>query len=274
MSDFLQQMATSSAARVAAASTTYSAADLDRVALPLQLSGFDVIAEIKDRSPAEGELRSTVTSRAERARCYAKGGAAAISVLTEPDRCDGDLTHLEAVVDAVCNLWITGMRKDFLVDPLQILQAKAAGASGVLLIAAMLDDTALSEMLECAFEHDLFVLLESFDTTDLERSAHLLQSVSVRREAQRNKFLLGINTRDLRTLAVDPVRLKRFSAILPAGVCTVAESGQRTADDAAQVASWGYGMALVGTALMKARDPAKLIGEMLDAGRAQGPSSC
>ena len=159
------------------------------------------------------------------------------------------------------------MRKDFLVDTAQILEAKAAGASGVLLIAAILDDTQLTSMLACAFDNDLFVLLEAFDETDLERSVRVSQETRAREEAQKQKFLIGINTRDLRSLEVDKTRLERYSASLPEGVTTIAESGLHTAADAAQVAEWGYDAALVGTALMRAEKPAELIGEMLSAGR-------
>ncbi len=269
MSNFLQEMAKSSAARAAAMNVSFTSHALNRPAFPLRLNGFDLIAEIKDRSPAEGELVSGSASRADRARLYADAGAAAISVLTEPDRFDGDLAHLEEVVDAVCEREIPVLRKDFLVDTRQILEAKAAGASGVLLIAALLDDKELASMLDCAFQHDLFVLLESFGSTDLERSAHILQTVKIREQAAKNKFLIGINTRNLRTLAVDPLRLKRFASSLPGGATAVAESGQRSAEDAGQVAAWGYEMTLVGTALMKADDPAALIADMLAVGRSR-----
>jgi indole-3-glycerol phosphate synthase len=266
MSDFLKQMARSSAVR-AAAIGRISPGSLDRPAFPLVLHGFDLIAELKDRSPAEGLLASAATGRVERALLYADGGAAAISVLTEPDRFDGELVHLADVAEALAAKKIPVMRKDFLVATKQILEAKAAGASGVLLIAALLDDRKLASMLDCAFEHDLFVLLESFDKDDLARSAKLLESANVHDQAGKNNFLVGINTRNLRTLAVEPQRLKDLAALLPAGVVAVAESGQRTATDVANVAAIGYRMALVGSALMKDTTPATLIRKMLDAGR-------
>lgn len=265
MSDFLRQMAESSRQRAAAARRQYAPDDLDKPVHPLNLSDFDVIAEIKNRSPAEGELAGGAGNRVDRARAYVRGGAAAISVLTEPERFDGELAHLAEVVAAVDETPV--MRKDFLVDPVQVLEAKAAGASGVLLIAAMLDDRLLPEMLDCALDHELFVLLESFDEVDLERSARLLQRVRYREQAERNRLLVGVNTRNLRTLAVDPARLVRFGPLLPPGVVCVAESGQHTGGDAASAASWGYRMSLVGTALMRAQDPAALIGEMLAGGR-------
>ena len=206
-------------------------------------------------------------SRAERARAYAGGGAAAISVLTEPSRFDGHLGHLEEVVTAVSADQVPVMRKDFLVDEVQILEAKASGASGVLLIAAILGDDELRSMLDCSIEHDLFVLLEAFDEVDLERSVDVLQKARYRIRAENAKFLIGVNTRDLRTLAVDRLRLKRFAPLLPDDVICVAESGQHNAQDASRAAKWGYQMALVGTSLMRSEHPDKLISDMLEAGR-------
>ncbi len=267
MSDFLKSMATASRVRAAAVTRTFTPEDLDRRSHPLQLSGFDLIAELKDRSPAEGTLSAHAGDRCNRARLYVEGGAAAVSVLTEPERFDGAISHLEDVVDALSVSETPVMRKDFLIDPIQILEAKAAGASGVLLIAAMLDDDALRSLLDCAFEHDLFVLLESFDALDLERSTQLLQRDKYRDQADRQKLLVGVNTRDLRTLAVDPCRLDELARTLPGGVTSVAESGQHTAEDVANVSRQGYDVALVGTALMRADDPAALVTDMLTAGR-------
>lgn len=267
MSDFLQQMATSSAARAAANTQKLSARDFDKPVYELQLGEFAVIAEIKNRSPAEGELAAHAGSRIKRALTYADAGAAAISVLTEPERFDGQLWHLEEVVEAVAAMKVPVMRKDFLVDVVQILEARAAGASGVLLIAAMLDDTQLTNMLDCAFEHDLFVLLESFDENDLNRSIALLEQATYREQASRNKLLLGVNSRNLRTLEVDPNRLQKFAAKLPQDIVCVAESGQRNAADVAEVKDWGYRAALIGTALMRADAPGALIEAMLQAGR-------
>ena len=268
MSDFLKQMAESSAARAAHVGTSFTDDELDRPVFPLRLDRFDLIAEIKNRSPAEGELAAGAGSRTDRALSYVEGGAAAISVLTEPDRFDGQMSHLEAVVEAVAGKQVPVMRKDFLVHVSQVLEAKASGASGVLLIAAMLDDNQLTSMLDCAFEHDLFVLLESFDEVDLSRTARIFDKSAYREQAGRNKLLSGVNTRDLRTLKVDSDRLQRFGPLIPDGITCVAESGLHTADDAADVTGWGYRMALVGTALMRAKEPSVLIAEMLAAGRA------
>jgi indole-3-glycerol phosphate synthase len=269
MSDFLKTMASHSAERAAAVSGSFSSADFDKPVIPLTLSTFDVIAEIKDRSPAEGTLKTPNSygdsDHNSRAKSYAAGGAAAISVLTEPSRFDGDLAHLEAVVAAVPGTPV--MRKDFLVEPVQILEARKAGASGVLLIATMLSDKKLREMLDCAWEHGLFVLLESFDEEDLRRSSQLLDNSVDLEKADGGQLLVGVNTRNLRTLEVDPDRLKNLAPALPKARC-VAESGLLVPDDAARVAGWGYSMALVGTALMRSDDPAALVTAMRDAGAA------
>ena len=240
----------------------FTDADFDKPVVSLSLGSFDVIAEIKQRSPAEGQLTEfgdshRISSLDSRAQAYAAGGAAAISVLTEPSRFDGELSHLEAVVDAVPGTSV--MRKDFLVEPSQVLEGRKAGASGVLLITTMLSDAKLRAMLDCAFEHGMFVLLESFDEDDLRRSAKLLDGDG--------DLLIGVNTRNLRTLEVDTERLQKLAPLLPDANC-VAESGLRVADDAARVADWGYSMALVGTALMRSDDPPALITAMRDAGSA------
>jgi len=263
MSDFLQTMASHSAARAAAVSDSFNSADLDKPITRLSLGDFDVIAEIKDRSPAEGDLSGANSDRSDRASSYAAGGAAAISVLTEPSRFDGDLSHLAEVVAAVPGTPV--MRKDFLVEPVQILEARKAGASGVLLITTMLSDKKLREMLDCAWEHGLFVLLESFDEDDLRRSSDLLKNAKDRERAEEGQLLIGVNTRNLRTLEVDSERLKNLAPNLPAARC-VAESGLLAAEDAGRVAGWGYQVALVGTALMRSADPASLIVDMRKAG--------
>lgn len=262
MSDFLKTMAQRSAER-AAAVTRFKSSDLDRPIVPLTHSSFDVIAEIKDHSPAEGELADGVTDRGVRARQYADGGAAAISVLTEPSRFAGDIKHLTEVVAAVPDTPV--LRKDFLVDKVQILEARSAGASGVLLITTMLNDVVLRDMLDCAWEHGLFVLLESFDEDDLLRSSKLVENPADKDQAKRGQLMFGVNTRNLRTLEVDAERLRRLSHALPEARC-VAESGLVKPEDAARVAGWGYSMALVGSALMRSEAPATLIKAMRNAG--------
>ena len=272
MGDFLKKMATSSRERAALVNETqFRSSDFDRPVVALKLGAFDVIAEIKERSPAAGLLRNAEhidaeTARRSRATAYAAGGAAAISVLTEPSRFDGELKHLEHVVDAVPEVPV--MRKDFLVAPAQIREARAAGASGVLLIAAMLSDATLEAMLQEAWNFEMFVLLECFDEDDLRRSSALLDIAANQDRASRNQLLIGVNTRNLRTLEVDPDRLRKLASMLPAAKC-VAESGLHSAIDAKRAAGLGYPVALVGTALMRSEDPAALISAMREAGAAQ-----
>jgi indole-3-glycerol phosphate synthase len=269
MANFLKEMAIASAARATASKASFTASKLDLQVFPLRLSEFDLIAEIKNRSPAEGQLAGSDESRIERAVKYVAGGASAISVLTESDQFDGDLVHLEQVVAAVSAQKVPVMRKDFLVDKVQVLEARAAGASGVLLIAAILDDRTLANMLDCAFDNDMFVLLEAFSEDDLSRVKLIAQRFKIRQQAAQQKFLIGINTRDLMTLEVDRFRLKRYGPLLPEGVTSVAESGLLVPRDAERAVEWGYRMALVGTALMRNKNPRALIEGMLTAGRSK-----
>jgi len=269
MTDFLQGMASLSRERANRLPATLPSPSLDAPVFPLGFDGFGIIAEIKDSSPAEGKLASGKLDRAQRALDYAQGGAAAISVLTEPSRFAGEVSHLHEVASSVAGSSVPVMRKDFLVDVRQVIEARANGASGVLLIAAMLSDRDLREMLDCALEHSMFILLESFDSKDLGRSTNLLESSRYTDRAAEGQFLFGINTRNLRTLEVDPDRLEQLSKELPADVIAVAESGQTSPDDVARVAEWGYSMALVGTALMRSDSPCELVAQMLAAGRAK-----
>ena len=267
ISDFLARMAASSRDRASFLRRDVSDDELDQPVVPLSLASFDIIAEIKHRSPSAGVLGDPDDDREQRALNYAAAGAAAISVLTEPFRFGGEIGHLEAVVRALGEREVPVMRKDFLVDTAQILEAKAAGASGVLLIAAILDDAELESMLTCAAEHSLFVLLEAFSEDDLERLNGLLKQSKYAQAAEQRQLLFGVNCRNLRTLDVDETRFERFAARLPEGVTTVAESGLENADDAARVAALGYDAALVGSALMRAQAPDQQISGMLAAGR-------
>ncbi len=187
-------------------------------------------------------------------------------MLTEPSRFAGSLEHLEEVAAAVPDTPV--MRKDFLVDPVQVLEARCAGASGVLLIVTMLADDVLHRMLDTSFANGMFVLLEGFDAGDLSRVTSLLAESAYAARAASAQLLVGVNTRNLRTLHVDPDRLETLAPLLPAAHC-VAESGLHSADDAATVAGLGYRLALVGTALMRSPDPEALVASMREAGRAR-----
>jgi indole-3-glycerol phosphate synthase len=224
--------------------------------------GFDLIAELKLRSPAAGRLGDAADDPAARVTAYARAGAAAVSVLTEPQRFDGSLADLEQAAAALAPFAVPAMRKDFLVDPYQVLEARVAGAGGVLVIIRMLSRDEVEALLECARAQQLFVLLEAFDAQDLERMQELVAA-----HAAHNVLLAGVNCRDLSTLAVVPQRLTELAPLLPRGVPRVAESGVSTADDARRVAAAGYDLALVGSALMQNADPAALVRSMLAAGR-------
>ena len=275
--DFLADMATSSRDRTEVARARVPASELrarlrDLPPAPrLRLSpqGFDLIAEMKLRSPAVGALRDArhedVT---QRVLAYADAGAAAVSVLTEPSRFDGDLVHLAQAAAALAPHGIPAMRKDFLVDPYQVLEARAAGAGGVLLILRMLPRAALEALLDAALEHGLFVLLEAVDIEDIGLAAQLLGPRRTTTGGNPGEsLLLGINCRDLVTLQVVPGRLEEMVGQLPSWVARVAESGVATPADAARLATCGYDLALVGSALMTGGAPRELAGAMLDAAR-------
>lgn len=274
-SDFLADMAASSHARVAAARREVDDATLlaRALAVPpaprLRFSpqGFDLIAEVKLRSPALGALRGQDEDVAGRVVQYADAGAAAISVLTEPSRFDGSLEHLRLAARALGNR-VPAMRKDFLVDPYQVIEARLAGAGGVLAILRMIPPAATAALLDMAARLGLFVLLEAFDEADLALAADCLRSHQARAQEAGAPLLVGINCRDLVSLQVVPGRLEQMAAHLPRSAPRVAESGVETAADVARLARAGYTLALVGGALMKSADPARTVREFLAAGRA------
>jgi len=269
--DFLATMAESSRARSAAAQAKISESELRaRIAdLPptpaLTLGSFDLIAEVKLRSPAVGLLKASADEDVgARVATYANAGAAAVSILTEPSRFDGSLDDLAAGARALAPLRVPAMRKDFLVDPYQVLEGRVAGAGGVLAIIRMLPRADLERLIDAALDLNMFVLLEAFDGPDIE-IAHAL--VDARRH-HHALLMVGVNSRDLATLKVVPGRLDSLASSLPKAVKRVAESGVATAADAARMAACGYDLALVGSALMSAESPAQLAGAMLAEARA------
>jgi indole-3-glycerol phosphate synthase len=270
--DFLEQMAATSRLRADAAKRINSEADLLASALasppPPRLrrdpAGFDLIAEMKLRSPAVGQLKSGDEDVGARVMAYARAGAAAVSVLTEPSRFDGSLSHLELATSVLTPLRVPAMRKDFLVDPYQVIEARLAGAGGVLVILRMLPRAQLDALIEQAGKLGLFVLLEAFDEGDIE----LMHDIADRYVGHDVELLAGVNCRDLTTLQIVPRRLDELAHLLPTRVPRVAESGVVSADDARRVAAAGYELALVGSALMQGGDPGALAAAMLQAGRA------
>lgn len=271
MADFLAEMVKGSRARAEALRAERTDDEWRELAaaappppvLRLDPAGFDLIAEIKLRSPSEGKLAPASADIASRAETYARAGACAVSVLTEPDRFGGDVAHLETAAQALTPLGVPAMAKDFLVDTAQIAAARLAGAGGVLLILRILEDDRLLEMLDLARSLGMFALVEAFDEADLERARSLFET------AQRRSppTLIGLNTRDLATLKVDAGKLESLADAFPAGLPAVAESGLAGPADTAAAAARGYALGLVGTALMKAEDPAERLAAMLAAGR-------
>ncbi len=265
MSDFLFTMAEASRLRAGDALARSGMTGLasrvssSRPVVPLDLeeTGFDLIAEVKLASPAESQLVITDDPglRVEKlASLYQDGGAAVVSVLTEPSRFGGSLGQLETAVAAVD---LPVMRKDFLVDPIQVIEARAAGASGVLLIARLTEASLLTEMTDTAIGLGMFVLVEVFDESDLDRASAVFN----------REILIGVNTRDLTTLEVEPGRLADLAPHLPDHLPGVAESGMKSTGDAKLAAGLGYRLALVGAALVTSEAPEKTTRTLIAAGR-------
>jgi indole-3-glycerol phosphate synthase len=212
----------------------------------LRASGSSVIAEVKRRSPSKGDL-AEISDPAALARQYAAGGAAAISVLTEERRFGGHLDDLRAVRAAVD---VPLLRKDFLVDPYQVLEARAAGADLVLLIVAALDDDTLRRLHDQARELGMAVLVEVHDEPETARAVQL------------GADLVGINARNLKTLEVDPDTFGRLAPLVPADRVLVAESGISSPVDVKRYLAEGARAVLVGEALVKDGDPESAVRAM------------
>ena len=219
-----------------------------------RVHGFNVIAECKRRSPSRGVL-AAVYDPVRIARAYADGGAAAISVLTEPTFFDGALADLEAVRAAVP---VPLLRKDFVVDEYQLLEARAAGADAVLLIVAALDQPELERLQQQAWELGLAALVEVHDRDELSRAIDAGARV------------IGVNNRNLRTLQVDVRASDDLAARMPANVVAVSESGLRSRADLERLAAAGYRAFLIGERFMTDADPAAAIRLLIGAAPAAG----
>ncbi|HXF95913.1 MAG TPA: indole-3-glycerol phosphate synthase TrpC [Gemmatimonadales bacterium] len=206
-------------------------------------SSVGVIGEVKRRSPSAGAIRSDLDPVAH-ARGYAAGGAVAISVLTDPAHFGGSIADLERVAAAVT---LPVLRKDFLVDELQVFEARAAGASAVLLIVRALPAGQLRALARAAREVGVGVLVEAHTEAELEAA------LEVEPDA------VGINSRDLATYAVDLALVERLLARVPAGVPAVAESGIEGRADVERLARAGADAVLVGTSVARAADPAAAV---------------
>ena len=221
------------------------AADADRPARgrpfrdALNGPGIAVIAEFKRRSPAAGALRKR-PDLTELVRAYERGGAAALSILTDGPHFDGSLDDLRAARSA-CALPI--LRKDFIIDPYQLHEARSAGADAVLLIVAALDQPTLSSLYRAAGELGLEVLVEVHDRPELHRAIDM------------GADLIGINNRDLRDFTVDVERTFALLEEIPEGVAVISESGISTPGQLGRLEEQGVQGVLVGETLMRAPDP-------------------
>jgi len=222
----------------------------DRFEAALGMAGrVNVIAECKRRSPSRGVLAPQYEPVAI-ARKYQAGGAAAISVLTEPTFFDGALAHLAAVREAVA---LPLLRKDFVVDEYQLLEARAAGADAVLLIVAALEQSELVRLQSRAWDLGLSALVEIHDDEELTRAI------------DSGARVIGVNNRNLRTLAIDVSASDRLAAKMPASVVGVSESGLQTRSDLERLASAGYRAFLIGERFMTDPDPARAIADLIGA---------
>lgn len=210
------------------------------------LRGGGLIAEFKRASPSRGAIRLKADP-AETARLYARSGARAVSVLTQPAGFRGSLADLRAVRAAIR---LPLLRKDFICDPLQILEARAAGADAVLLIAAYLPGPRLRALWKRATAAGLDALVEVHTRAEADRAAAL------------GATLIGVNNRNLRTLRVDPRNCERLIRHLPEDAVRVAESGVKTAAEVRDLRAMGYDGVLIGESLMRARTPAILTRDL------------
>ncbi|BCI53733.1 indole-3-glycerol phosphate synthase [Mycolicibacterium litorale] len=216
----------------------------------LREPGIGVIAEVKRASPSRGELAS-IGDPADLARAYQDGGARVISVLTEQRRFNGSLDDLDAVRAAVS---IPVLRKDFIVRPYQIHEARAHGADMLLLIVAALEQPALESLLERTESLGMTALVEVHTEAEADRAL------------QAGARVIGVNARNLKTLEVDRNCFARIAPGLPSNVIRVAESGVRGPADLLAYAGAGADAVLVGEGLVTARDPRTAVADLVTAG--------
>jgi indole-3-glycerol phosphate synthase len=248
---FLSRILTATAARLPAVRERRSHIEAMAKAAPpvrdvvaaLSAPGLQIIAEIKRRSPSAGRLAGDLDAASQASR-YRSGGAAAISVLTEPEFFDGSLGDLD---EARRGGRIPVLRKDFLIDPIQVVESRAAGADAVLLIVAALEGGSLIDMMDAVAESGMTALVEVHTCAEAERALAVGATV------------IGVNNRDLTTFVTDLGIAERLAPCLDGARVRVAESGMSAARDAHRMAAAGYDAVLAGEVLVRAPDPAAII---------------
>jgi indole-3-glycerol phosphate synthase/phosphoribosylanthranilate isomerase/anthranilate synthase/indole-3-glycerol phosphate synthase/phosphoribosylanthranilate isomerase len=208
-----------------------------------------LIGEIKRASPSKGVIAESFNPIAQ-AKAYERGGAAAISVLTEPHFFQGSLEHLRAIREAVT---LPVLRKDFIFDAYQVYEARAAGADALLLIVALLENATLRELLTLTRELGMEALVEAHDADEVRRAVAVGSSV------------IGVNSRDLRTFGLETAIVENLRPLVPRDRVFVAESGIQNQVDATRARAWGADAILVGEALMRADAPETLTGSLATA---------
>ena len=258
--DLLEAIVAATRTRVDAAMAREPRAALERRAMSrtpnapgfverLSRSGsINVIAECKRRSPSRGVLRAAYEPVAI-ARGYEQGGAAAISVLTEPGFFDGSLEHLAAVREAVA---IPLLRKDFIVDDYQLLEARAAGADAILLIVAALDDRQLASLSNAARDLGLAALVEVHSVDECKRAVAA------------GATIIGVNNRNLRTLEVDLNASREIAGVIPKGAIGISESGLKTPADLQAMKALGYRAFLMGERFMIEPNPGAALAGLIE----------
>ena len=220
----------------------------------LRRENVSVIAEIKRSSPSKGSINPDL-SVSDQARAYENGGAAAISILTEPTRFSGSNADLVAARAAT---HLPLLKKDFHVEALQIIEAKTIGASAALVIVRAVPPAVLRELLDVGRSIGIEILVEIRDEPELDLAIAF------------GAKLIGINNRDLETLTMDPDTAARLLPLIPADIVAIAESGMKTADDVKRVAAAGADSVLVGSELSASASPEGLVRSLSSVKRSEG----